>query len=52
MMSCVFLDYPKMIRPKSTMGSLHLTMVFLEVHTIGKEMLPVSAKIVNSEKIS
>lgn len=52
MHSFTFLDYPKIIRLKPTVGLSHLTIVFLEVQTIGKAILPVYARMVNSEKIS
>jgi hypothetical protein len=45
-------DSPKIILPKLTIQLSHFTIAFLEVHTIGKLILPVSAKMVNYECIS
>lgn len=52
MTNLALLDYPKMILPKSTRGSSQRRMVLREVQTMGNEMLPVSAWIVNSENMS
>lgn len=41
-----------MTLPKSTTGSSHFTIVFLERQTISKEIFPVSAWIVNYDLIS
>jgi hypothetical protein len=38
--------------PKLMSGFLHLTMAFLEVQRMGKEIGPVSERMVNSEVIS
>ena len=46
-MILVFLLYPKMMDPKSMVGFWQLSMVFLKVQMMGKDIFPVSARMVN-----